>query len=221
MHTNAKIRVLLADDHAILRDGLAMLINREPDMEVVAQTDTAAGAVRLAQSAGPDVAVLDLSMPEGGGAAAAEAIRDCCPAVRVLALTRHSEHAYLRRLLQAGATGYVLKKSAAETLISALRIVAGGGTYVEPSLETAMVERTRRRGLASDPERLTPREEEVLREVAWGRSSKEIAGILSISTKTVESYKATALEKLKLRSRTDIVRYAIARGWLSDEVAPD
>jgi len=221
MPTSAKIRVLLADDHAILRQGLVMLIEGQPDMHVVAQAATASEAISLAQSETPDVAVLDVSMPDGGGATAAEHIRAVCPAVRIVALTRHSDNAYVRRLMQAGATGYVLKKSAADTLITAIRTVAAGDTYLEPSLAEAMAERPHRRGVSDNPERLTPREEEVLREVAWGRSSKEIATILAISTKTVESYKATGLEKLKLRSRSDIVRYAIARGWLSDEVAPD
>ena len=215
------IRVLLADDHAILREGLVMLVNSQPGIEVVAQASTTEEAVQLAQSAHPDVAVLDVSMPGGGGVAATEAIRASCPDVRVLVLTRHSDRAYVQRLMQAGANGYVLKKSAAETLLHAIRVVAEGGTYVEPSLAANEDTERRRRRSSSQANELTPREEEVLREVAWGRSSKEIAGLLSISTKTVESYKATAVEKLKLRSRNDIVRYAIARGWLSDEVAPD
>ena len=213
-----KIRVLLADDHAILRDGLAMLINKEPEMEVVAQASTATEAVQLAESSYPHVAVLDVSMPEGGGATAAEQIRVSCPEVRVLALTRHADHAYVRRLFRAGAHGYVLKKSAADTLISAIRTVAAGGTYVEPSLGEPLNARI---APSSEGDRLTPREEEVLREVAWGRSSKEIAALLVISTKTVESYKASALEKLGLRSRNEIVRYAVAKGWLSKDEAPE
>src|SRR4051812_39141386 len=135
-----KIRVLLADDHAILRDGLALLINKQPEMEVVAQAGTASEAVQLAQSSEPDVAVIDVSMPEGGGASATEQIRAACPHVKVLALTRHSDAAYVRRLLHAGATGYVLKKSAADTLINAIRIVAEGGMYVEPTLGPTSVD---------------------------------------------------------------------------------
>jgi DNA-binding NarL/FixJ family response regulator len=219
-----KLRILLADDHAVLREGLVMLINGQPDMSVVAQATNGKEAVLLANETHPHVAVLDVSMPELGGAEAAEQIREQCPQVRVLALTRHADQAYLRRLLQAGALGYVLKKSAAETLIEAIRVVAGGGTYVEPKLTGALLERAFRlpgfKGLAGG-EPLSAREEEVLRAVAWGRSSKEIAVELGLSTKTVESYKASATEKLKLRSRAEIVRYAVARGWLSQDQAPE
>ena len=217
----SKLRVLLADDHAILRDGLAMLINAQPDMEVVAQAATGHEAVRLACELEPDVAVLDVSMPDVGGAEATANIREQCPRVRVLALTRHGDQGYLRSLLGAGATGYVLKKSAAEALIHAIHVVAEGGTYVEPSLAAAIVDRAlgrdgSERG-ASPREMLTTREEEVLRAIAWGRSNKEIANELGISIKTVESYKASAIEKLQLRSRTDILRYALAHGWVSED----
>lgn len=213
-----KLRVLLADDHAILRDGLAMLINQQADMEVVAQSGNGRDAVALARDNQPDVAVLDVSMPDMGGAEATANIRKSCPQVRILALTRHADQGYLRSLLAAGATGYVLKKSAAEALIHAIRVVADGGTYVEPSLAAGLVERALGRSASKreTPHRdvLTAREEEVLRGIAWGRSNKEIATDLGISIKTVESYKASGTEKLALRSRTDILRYALARGWV-------
>jgi len=219
-----KLRILLADDHAILREGLAVLINGQPDMQVVAQAPNGAEAVRIAKERALDVAVLDVSMPGLGGAEAALQIRDCCAETRVLALTRHADTGYLRRLLQAGATGYVLKKSAADALISAIRIVAEGGTYVEPTLASTILGRAL--GAAANDERqardfLTMREEEVLRAIAWGRSNKEIAAELALSVKTVESYKAAALEKLDLRSRADIVRYVVSRGWLSEDTAPE
>jgi DNA-binding NarL/FixJ family response regulator len=220
-----KLRVLLADDHAILRDGLVMLINAHHDMEVVAQAGNGRDAVRFAHECSPDVAVLDVSMPNMGGAEAAEQIREQCPTVRILALTRHANPGYLRRLLAAGATGYVLKKNAADMLISAIRIVAQGGTYLEPSLAGAVVGRALGRAETDESRQerdfLSAREEEVLRAVAWGRSSKDIAGTLGISVKTVESYKATATEKLALRSRTDILRYALTRGWLGEDTAPE
>jgi DNA-binding NarL/FixJ family response regulator len=220
-----KLRVLLADDHAILREGLAMLIGGQSDMEVVAQAENGREAVRLARDEKPDVAVLDVSMPELGGAEAAEAIRNECPDVKVLALTRHSDQAYVRRLLQAGAAGYVLKKGAADALINAIRVVARGGTYVEPQLAGALLQRTFGRSpveAANDQGvMLSAREEEVLRSIAWGRSNKEIAAELGLSIKTVESYKAVALEKLSLRNRSDIVRYAVTRGWLSTDSAPE
>jgi two-component system, NarL family, response regulator NreC len=221
----AKLRVLLADDHAVLREGLAMLIAGQPDMAVVAQAENGREAVRLACDEHPDVAVLDVSMPEMGGAEAAEAIRERCPDVRVLALTRHADHAYVRRLLHAGASGYVLKKGAADALINAIRVVARGGTYVEPQLAGALLQRTFGRSTAeasgSGGVMLSAREEEVLRSIAWGRSNKEIAAELGLSIKTVESYKAVALEKLQLRNRSDIVRYAVTRGWLSQDSAPE
>lgn len=219
------LRVLVADDHAVLREGLAMLIGRQSDMTVVAQADNGRDAVRMACDQHPDVAVLDVSMPELGGAEAAEAIRSECPDVRVLALTRHSDQAYVRRLLQAGAAGYVLKKGAAEALINAIRVVAKGGTYVEPQLAGTLLQRTFGRTpvetTGESQALLSAREEEVLRSIAWGRSNKEIAAELGLSIKTVESYKAVALEKLQIRNRSDIVRYAVSRGWLSAESAPE
>lgn len=221
----SKLRVLLADDHAILREGLVMLIGGQDDMAVIAQAENGRDAVRLAREEQPDVAVLDVSMPELGGAEAAEAIRKDCPDVRVLALTRHADQAYVRRLLQAGASGYVLKKGAADALINAIRVVAKGGTYVEPQLAGALLQRTFGRTPAEAAGESTPmlsaREEEVLRSIAWGRSNKEIAAELGLSIKTVESYKAVALEKLQLRNRSDIVRYAVSRGWLSADSAPE
>jgi len=219
-----KLRILLADDHAVLRDGLAMLINGESDMSVTAQAENGRDAVRLAREDPPDVAVVDVSMPLMNGAEVAEALREQCPGVRVLALTRHADPAYVRRLLQAGAAGYVLKKAAADALIGAIRIVAGGGMYVEPQLAGALLQRTlgaARPESAEFEEPLSAREEEVLRSIAWGRSNKEIAAELGLSIKTVESYKAGAVEKLRLRNRSEIVRYAVTRGWLSEDSAPE
>jgi DNA-binding NarL/FixJ family response regulator len=221
----AKLRILLADDHAIVRDGLCVLINGQPDMEVVGQAGTGREAVCLAVATLPDVAVLDISMPDMGGAEAAEKIVERCPAVRILVLTRHADQAYLRRLLRAGAAGYVLKKSAAETLIGAIRIVAQGDTYIEPALAGPLLQRSLSYPVAAKKtpvsEVLSAREEEVLQSIAWGRSNKEIAATLSLSIKTVESYKAAAIEKLRLRTRADIVRYAVTRGWLSEDKAPE
>jgi two-component system response regulator NreC len=220
------LRILLADDHAVLRDGLRMLIDAQPDMEVVAQADGGREAVRLCALHSPDIVVLDVSMPDLDGAEAAERIRAQDPRTRVVALTRHADQGYLRRLLRAGASAYVLKRTAADALIHAIRIVAAGGTYVDPTLVGGLVslvvgtqdetgDRARRR-IA-----LTDREEEVLRLIAWGQSNKEVAGKLGLSVKTVESYKATALQKLQLRSRTDILRYALAERWLSGDTGPE
>lgn len=221
-----QLRVLVADDHAVLREGLTLLIQAHPDMEVVAQARGGREATQLASRYRPDVVVLDVSMPDLDGAAAAEQIRAACPQAHVLALTRHADQGYLRRMLRAGATGYVLKKTAADALIDAIRTVSQGGTYIDPSLVGALVARvvstpelseeaTRRRA------ELTEREEQVLRLIAWGQSNKEVATKLGISVKTVESYKATALDKLRLRSRTDILRYALTHKWLNEDADPE
>ena len=214
------MRVLIADDHAILREGLALLVNQQPDMEVVGQAHNGLDAVELATTLKPDIAILDVSMPRLGGPEAAEQIREKSPHVKVLALTRHSDQGYMRRLLRAGAAGYVLKKSAADTLINAIRIVAAGGQYVEPQMAAAM-QRSGATATTEGSEALSAREEEVLRSIAWGRSNKEIAADLGLSTKTVESYRAAATDKLRLHSRADIVRYAVSRGWLASESGPE
>lgn len=220
------LRILLADDHAVLRDGLTMLIEAQPDMDVVAQARGGREATRLCESLSPDIVVLDVSMPDMDGAEAAEHIRTHCPRARVVALTRHADQGYLRRLLRAGAAGYVLKRTAADALIGAIRTVAGGGTYIDPSLIGGLVSRTVGTPVdTGEPARrrieLTEREEQVLRLIAWGQSNKEVAGKLGLSVKTVESYKATALQKLQLRSRTDILRYALAQRWLGGDDSPE
>jgi DNA-binding NarL/FixJ family response regulator len=219
-----KLRVLLADDHAMMREALAMLVNGQPDMEVAAQAANGKEAVRIAADTSPDVAVVDVSMPDMNGIEATKQIAAKAPQVQVLALTRHTESGYVRRLLQAGARGYLVKKSAAEELIKAIRIVAQGGTYIEPGLASALLQRSFHGVRADDGQEREPlsvREEEVLRSIAWGRSNKETAAEFNLSIKTVESYKASACRKLKLRSRADIVRYAVVRGWLSEDAAPE
>ncbi|HEV7914907.1 MAG TPA: response regulator transcription factor [Albitalea sp.] len=222
-----RVRVLVADDHAVLREGLALLIGAQPDMDVVAQARGGREAANLACRHKPDVVVLDVSMPDMDGAEAAEQIRAECPDSRVLALTRHADQGYLRRLLRAGARGYVLKKTAADALIDAIRTVSNGGTYIDPSLVGGLVAQVVGAPDAGDDAALrrradlTEREEQVLRLIAWGQSNKEVAGKLGISVKTVESYKATALEKLRLRSRTDILRYALAQKWLGEDADPE
>jgi DNA-binding NarL/FixJ family response regulator len=221
-----KLRILLADDHGVLRDGLAMLINAQPDMQVVACARGGREAVQLAAQLEPQVVVLDVSMPDLGGAEAAEQIRGSCPGARILALTRYADQGYLRRMLDAGARGYVLKRTAGDALIDAIRVVAEGGSYIDPTLAGGLVaRRTRATGAGSSmPERkgvLAEREMQVMRLIAWGQSNKEIAAQLGLSVKTVESYKATALDKLQLRSRTDILRYALANHWLDDDSEPE
>jgi DNA-binding NarL/FixJ family response regulator len=175
----------------------------------------------------PDIAVLDVSMPDMDGAEVAEHLRDHCPDVKVLALTRHADQGYLRRLLRAGASGYVLKRTAADALIHAIRTVASGGTYIDPSLAGPLVSRAIGRAVEPpEPPRvarvaLSEREEHVLRSIAWGLSNKEVAAKLGLSVKTVESYKASGLQKLGLRTRAEILRYALAERWLAEDTAPE
>jgi two-component system, NarL family, response regulator NreC len=210
-----ELRIVLADDHEVVRTGLRALIDSSPGMQVVGEARDGAEAVARARELSPDVLVIDVSMPVLDGAGATERIARECPEVRILALTMHEDRAHLTRLLQAGASGYVLKRAAADELVRAIRTVAGGGTYVDPVLAGSLL-RGARPGPRSAPETLSEREEEVLRRIAWGESNKEIARQLGISVKTVETYKARVSEKLGLRSRTDMVRYALQQGWLSE-----
>jgi two-component system response regulator NreC len=208
------IRVLIADDHAIVREGIALLIDREKDMCVIAQAGSSAEALRLAGEHAPDVAVVDISMPDTSAAA--------CPGVRVVMLTRHADAAYLNHAWKLGARGYVLKRAAADDLVRAIRIVARGNAYVDPDLADRLQGKALGAGRpVAGAGGLTARETDVLTLVAWGYSNSEIARRLKISVKTVESYRACAVEKLNLRRRSEIVRYAIRHGWINDDAAPD
>ena len=216
------IRVVLADDHPIVREGLKQLVNAQPDMRVVGEAGDGAEACKVARELQPDVLVMDLSMPVLDGAQATQQVRRECPDVRVLALTVHEERLYLTQLLRAGASGFVLKRAAGADLVRAVRTVAAREIYIDPSiagrvvdgfLESTPVEGERPR------QALSERERDVLVRVATGFSNKEIAAELGLSIKTVESYKARASEKLGLKTRVDIVRYATKHGWL--ETPPD
>ena len=203
-----------------------MAVNSQSDMEVVGQAGSGREAIEQAQSCRPDVVLMDVTLPDLGGAEATAAIRQQLPAVRVLAFTRHDDPIYLRRMLQAGASGYIVKNADASTLLNAIRVVAGGGAYIDPVLAGSLVENVVNRGgnpAGAQPAlgELTGRERDVLRLIAWGRSNKEIGAQFGISVKTVEYYKAQAAEKLQLRSRTDIVRYALAQGWLHPDQEPE
>lgn len=210
----SKLRVMIADDHSVVRAGLRVLLEDAGDVEVVGEADGGQAAVALALETHPDVVVMDLSMPGGGGDEATVRLRQERPEVRVVVLTAHEDPAYLRKLLLAGACGYLLKRSATEELIRAVRAVAGGSTYVDPTIAAHLVAGPGRPGGGADQEELTEREAEVLRQIAIGYSNKQIAARLELSIKTVETYKTRGMNKLKLRGRVALVGYASRRGWL-------
>ena len=206
---SAKIRVLIAEDHAIVRHGLKLLIDSEPDMEVVAEASDGRSAVERAMSTKPAVAVLDVTMPEMNGLEATRALQRDLPATAVVALTRHSDQAYVKELVRAGASGYVLKQSASHELVSAIRAAAHGTKYLDPSLPAMVSPRPARPVV-------TEREAEVLKLMSLGHSNKEIASALDISVKTVEVHKTNSMRKLGLQGRADLVQYAMLQGWLRD-----
>lgn len=215
-----KLRVFLADDHMVVREGLKTLVNAQPDMHVVGEADNGEAAWRAACELAADVVVMDVSMPEMSGAEATERLRGERPQVKVLALTVYEDKSYLRQMLDAGAAGYVLKRAVTDELVRAIRTVATGGSYVDPTLAGSLVSsffnRETAEGRAPSGE-LSERESQVLRLIAWGYSNKEIGWKLNISAKTVDTYKLRLMEKLNLRSRTDIVRYAMRQGLLQEE----
>jgi DNA-binding NarL/FixJ family response regulator len=212
------VRVVLADDHEMVRTGLRSLVESQPGFSVIAEARDGQEACRRALELRPDVVVMDVSMPGMDGATATEHLLRQWPAARVLVLTAHDDRAHLTRLMQAGAVGYLLKRAASADLVRAITAVAAGETYVDPVLAGGMLRKVARapdlRAAVADP--LSDREEEVMRRIAWGESNKEIAGSLGISTRTVETYKARITEKLGLKSRTEMVRYALHRGWLAE-----
>ena len=213
------LRIVLADDHAVVREGLKSLLNGQPDMRVVGEAADGEAACQVTLALAPDVLVMDLSMPLLSGAEATARVRRESPGVKVLALTVHEERAYLTQLLRAGASGYVLKRAAAGELVRAVRAVASGARYVDPAMTGSLVDGyLDGHDVATQPVRgpLSNREREVLVRIARGFSNKEIAAELGLSVKTVETYKGRMAEKLGLRSRVEIVRYVTRQGWLEE-----
>jgi DNA-binding NarL/FixJ family response regulator len=215
-----KLRILLAENHETIRDGLKLLVNSQPDMEIVGEADNGRVALKLAQELLPDVVVMDVSMPELNGLQATKKLKQKCPQVKVLTLTRHTDDGYLQQLLQAGASGYVLKQSKSAELLRAIRAIGAGQTYLDTAITEKAVSqilggKRAARGAAPDAN-LSGREAEVLRLIAWGYINKEIAARLNLSIKTVEVHKANGMRKMGMKSRVDIVRYALLQGWLQD-----
>jgi len=212
------LRILLADDHAVFREGLKALVETQTDMSVVEEAADGRTAWHRATILRPDVVVMDASMPTMGGAEATRLIRRDCPETKVLALTIHEAASYLNQFLEAGASGYLIKRVVFEELVRAIRVIAAGGTYLDPNMPSPTSGSPA--GLHADPTRaerdLAGREVEVAQLLTRGHINREIAEQLDISIKTVETYKARIMEKLGLRSRADLVRYAIRQGWLHE-----
>ncbi|BCM90332.1 oxygen regulatory protein NreC [Abditibacteriota bacterium] len=209
------LRVFVAEDHALVREGLVLLINTQSDMEVVGEAGDGESAWRVLREVSPDVAVLDVSLPQLNGAQVAARIKTAYSHVKILGLSAYGDAAHVRAFVEAGASGYVLKHAAAHELTDAIRTIANGGQHFAPELLPVAGEEAGQVFQNDIP--LTPREVEVVRLVAWGYSNKDIAARLHVSSKTVEGYKTRLFEKLGLGSRVELVRYALKRGWLNEE----
>lgn len=218
------MRLLLVDDHAIVRAGLRMLLESQADMEIVGECENGRDAVRRALELDPDVILMDVSLPDLPGYDATRAIKKQLPNVVVLALTMHESDEYFFEMLNAGASGYVPKKAAPTELVNALRVVSAGGVYLYPSLAKSLVKDYLTRAEQEDDhaafDGLTERERQVLKLIADGRSNQEVADALVISIKTVERHRANILAKLGLHNRTELVKYAIRKGLIQVAAEP-
>ena len=211
------IKVFIADDHVLVREGLRLIIEAQSDMEVIGEASDGQEAWVRIRELRPDVAMLDVSMPHLNGAQTTERLRFNCPEVKILAVSAYGDEAHIRQLLASGASGYVLKKAASQELADAIRVVASGGVHLDPQIVGQVVGGfVNQTGTDSDGG-LTSREIEVLMLVAYGHTNKEIAAKLHLSVKTVEGHKTRINEKLGIKTRADVVRYALRRGWLRDE----
>lgn len=214
-----KTRVLLADDHQLMRSGLRLMLERESDMSVVGEASDGREAVALAKSLKPDVVVMDIAMPNLSGIEAAHQMTEENPELGIVMLTMHSDESYVLRALKAGSRGYLLKDSAEADLINAVHVVAGGKSFFSPAVSKVLlddyVRKLKRSGTEDAYELLTPREREVLQLVAEGKSNKDIANLLNLSVYTVESHRANLMEKLNLRGLPELILYAVRKGIIS------
>jgi len=210
----AKVRIVLADDHALLREGIRALLSRESDIEVVGEASDGREAIARCRALKPDVVLMDIAMPGLGGLEAALEIRKECPETKILVLTQYEDREYVTRFLKVGAAGYVLKNSAGAELASAIRSVQRGGLVLDPQVaRDALREPEPAADGEGDPyDALTDREKQVLKLVAEGKSNKEVAEVLGISVKTAMSHRERVMEKLGLHNRTDLIRFALKRG---------
>lgn len=204
------IRILIADDHALVRSGLRALLRADPDLDVVGEAGNGPEAVRLAGELSPDLVLLDITMPEEGGIATARRLREAHPEIVVLFLTMHEDESLLHEALSTGAAGYVIKRAEAPELLQAIRAACRGDIYVHPAMTRGLLRQpvTNRRRRAAPEPALTPRELDVLRLLARGNTNRQIAGLLGLSPRTVESHRANLMGKLGLSSRVELVDYA-------------
>jgi two-component system, NarL family, response regulator NreC len=216
-----KINVLITEDHKTVRQGLKMIIAAETDMEVVGEAGNGHEAINLARRLHPDVVIMDISMPDLNGIEATAELKKIAPSVKILTLTRHTDKAYIQKLMQAGVSGYVLKQSESDEMIRAIRKIAAGGNYLDPAITEMVFDICAINPGKQQSEiqyaRLSARESEVLRLISRGFSNKEISVQLKTSIKTIETQKAAALRKLNISGRNEIVNYAILQGWLQDD----
>jgi DNA-binding NarL/FixJ family response regulator len=214
----AKIRVLLVDDHAILREGLRALLSHYDDVEVIGEAQDGNEAVAFVDQLRPDIVLMDVAMPGMGGLEATRLIRQQYPQTRVLVLTQYDDFQYIQSLLQAGASGYVTKRALGTDLIAALQVVARGATFLQPSVASTVAEQIRHQADSTDAvmEPLTPREQEILKYIALGKTNPQIAIVLSLSVKTVEWHRANLMSKLDAHGVADLVRYAIQHGLVDE-----
>jgi DNA-binding NarL/FixJ family response regulator len=208
-----RIRILLVDDHAVVRQGFKMILAEQPDMEIIGEAGNGREALKLAESLKPDIVVMDVAMPELNGIEATRRMGEGAPHARVVALSMHKDSVYVREILRAGARGYLLKDSVAADLVSAVRSVAQGEGYISPQVSNAVLDDYRRH-VTNPIDTLTSREREVLQMLAEGKTNKEIAVILNLSVYTVDAHRGRIMEKLNLHSINELVRFAVRNGLI-------
>lgn len=208
-----RIRILLADDHTVVRQGFKMILGAQPDMEIVGEAGNGREAIELAESLKPDLVVMDIAMPELNGIEATRRLATSVPHARVIALSMHKDSVYVREVLRAGARGYLLKESPAGDLLAAVRAVAHGESYLSPAVSNAVLDDYRRH-VTNPVDLLSSREREVLQMLAEGKTNKEIAGILNLSVYTVDAHRGRIMEKLNLHSINELVRFAVRNGLI-------
>ena len=206
-----RIRILLADDHAVVRQGFKLILSAQPDMEIVGEAGNGREATQLAEELRPDVVVMDVAMPELNGIEATRRLSVSAPHTRVVALSMHKDSVYVREILRAGARGYLLKDSPAGDLVSAVRLVASGESYLSPAVSNAVLDDYRKH-VTNPIDLLSSREREVLQMLAEGKTNKEIAVVLNLSVYTVDAHRGRIMEKLNLHSINELVRFAVRNG---------